>query len=305
MNEFADLVVGEPGAGVRGDAFLREAASFDALAPLLTDRIDAPLLDRCPKVKLVANVAVGFDNVDLSACAARNITVTNTPGVLTETTADLAFGLLLAAARRIAEGDRTVRAGKFHGFRFDTLVGVPVHGSTLGVVGFGRIGQAMARRARGFGMHVLYTQKTRLDPRLETALGATYVTLEELFAQADAVSLHCPLTDTTRGLVSEKLLATMKPGSILINTARGACVDEAALAKALRHGPLGAAGLDVFARESATEVSIDPDLLACENAVLTPHIGSSDLPTRIAMAEIAAENVVAFFRGEVPPNAVR
>ncbi|HWL87867.1 MAG TPA: D-glycerate dehydrogenase [Polyangiaceae bacterium] len=303
--EAGDVVLGASGVGVRGEEFLARAASFDGLVTLLTDRVDDALLDRMPTLRLVANVAVGVDNIDLAACAARKVTVTNTPGVLTETSADLAFALLLAAARRVAEGDRLVRAKQFHGFRFDMLVGVPVHGSTLGLVGFGRIGQAMARRARGFGMHVLYTQKTRLAPQLETALGATYVGLEELFAEAHMVSLHCPLTDETRGLVSERLLARMRPGSILVNTARGACVDEAALARALRDGPLGAAGLDVFAREGATRVDIDDALLACDNMVFTPHIGSADLPARTAMAEIAAQNVAAFFRGEDPPNAVR
>ena len=300
-----DVILGESGVGVRGDAFLARAASCDAIVTLLTDRVDAALLDRLPALRLVANVAVGTDNIDLARCAARQVVVTNTPGVLTEATADLAFGLLLAASRRIAEGDRMVRAGDFHGFRFDTLVGARVHGATLGIVGFGRIGQAMARRARGFGMHVLYTQRTPLIPRLETALGATFVPLDALFAQSDVVALHCPLTDETQHLVSTRLLASMRPGSILINTARGACVDEAALAIALRDGPLAAAGLDVFARESATTVRIDSELLARANVVFTPHIASADLSTRIAMAETAARNVVAFFHDGSPPNVVR
>ncbi|WP_394828828.1 2-hydroxyacid dehydrogenase [Pendulispora albinea] len=304
LRAIGDVTLGEPGVGVRSPDFLAHAASFEALVTYLTDAVDRALLERLPALRLVANVAVGVDNIDVAACAERGVIVTNTPGVLTEATADLAFGLLLAASRRIAEGDRMVRAGGFHGFRFDTLVGARVHGATLGIVGFGRIGQAMARRARGFGMHVLYTQRTPLIPRLEAALGAAYVTMDELFKRSDAVSLHCPLTNETRGLVSAELLATMKPGSILINTARGACVDEAALANALREGPLGAAALDVFARESTSSVHIDQELLAQDNVVFTPHIASADRSTRTAMAETAAENAVAFFRDGTPPNIV-
>ncbi len=299
-----EVVLGEPGLGLLSPSFAAGAGSFDALLTLLTDTVDEALLGRAPRVRLVANMAVGFDNVDLAACRARQVTVTNTPGVLTEATADFAFALLLAAARRVAEGDRLVRAGGFHGWRPDLLLGTKVFGKTLGILGLGRIGQAVARRARGFGMHVLYHQRSRLAEPMERALGATYVALDDLFAAADFVSLHCPLTDSTRGLVSRARLAKMRPGAVLVNTARGACVDELALAEALAKGPLGAAGLDVFAGEEARAVHVPAALLACPNVVFAPHIASGDAETRAAMADRAAKNVLAFLSGATPPDAV-
>jgi glyoxylate reductase len=208
----------------------------DAWVTLLTDHVDAARLESAPRLRIVANVAVGIDNVDLTACNARGVFVSNTPGVLTEATADLAFGLLLAAMRRIAEGDRLVRSHGWTGWSPTLLVGKRVCGATLGIVGMGRIGQAVARRARGFDMPVLYAQRAPLSPALELALGATYATLDDLLARSDVVSLHCPLTDETRGLLSSERLARMKPGSVLVNTARGAVVDEAALARALEKG---------------------------------------------------------------------
>ena len=241
----------------------------------------------------MANVAVGVDNVDLAACAARGVTVTNTPDVLTEATADLAFGLLLAAARRIAEGDRLVRQGGFTGWTPTFMLGARVHGATLGIVGMGRIGQAVARRARGFSMNVLYSQRTRLEAVVERSLAASYVGLDELVARADFVSIHCPLTSATTHLFDETRLARMKAGSILVNTARGPIVDEEALARALDHGPLAAAGLDVFEHEPA----VHPTLLARSNAVLSPHIGSADGPTREAMASRAIANVLEVLAG--------
>lgn len=285
------VVVGD---GVRGEAFSKGADSFEAILTLLTDAIDEQLLERAPRVRLVANMAVGVDNVDLRACHARGIAVTNTPGVLTEATADLAFALLLAAARRVVEGDGILRRGEFPGWTPTTLLGAPVHGSVLGIIGLGRIGQAVARRARGFGMHVCYTQRNRLDEKLERALGATFVTVDELFRGCDFVSIHCPLTPETHHVASRERIASMKPGSVLVNTSRGPCVDEAALADALDKGPLAAAGLDVFEREP----EVDARLRARTNAVLTPHIGSADRRTRAAMAALAADNVIAFARGE-------
>ncbi len=295
-----DVVVGEERVGVGGDAFLRDAATFDAIVSLFNDRIDTALLDRAPRLRLVANFAVGYDNVDVSACAARGIVVTNTPGVLTEATADLAFGLLLSTARRITEGDRLVRRGVFHGLTPSFLVGAPVHGTTLALVGLGRIGQAMARRARGFGMHVIYTSRTRAPLDVERSLGVTAVEMDESFARADFVSLHCPLTPETRHLVNAARLAGMKPGAILVNTTRGAVVDEAALATALAHGPIGGAGLDVY----EDEPRVHPALLGLENVVLAPHIGSADRPTREAMARIAVDNVLAVLAGRAALNPV-
>lgn len=271
----------------------QDLATFDALVTLLTDRVDAALLRRAPRVRVVANVAVGVDNVDLAACRARGVRVTNTPEVLTEATADLAFGLLLAAARRIAEGDRAIRSGGFPPWTPTTFLGAPVFGASLGILGMGRIGAAVARRARGFGMRVFYTQRTRLSRGLERALLSTFVSPDDLFGRCDFVSVHCPLTDETRHVVSAARLRSMKPGSVLINTARGGCVDEAALAAALLGGPLAAAGLDVFEHEPR----VHPDLLKRDNVVMTPHVASADRRTREAMARLAADNVAAFARG--------
>ena len=287
--------------GIGSEAFGAVADRVEAIVALLTDRIDDTLLARCPRLRVVANVAVGVDNVDLAACAARGVIITNTPDVLTESTADLAFGLLLSAARRIAEGDRYIRSGSWKGWTPTFFLGRRVHGITLGLVGMGRIGGAMARRARGFGMHVFYSQRRRLPEGLERALGATWVaSLDELVAEVDAISIHCPLTTETRHLFDAGRLAKMRPGSILVNTARGAIVDEAALAHALANGPLAAAGLDVF----EAEPNVLPALAACENAVLAPHIGSADRPTREAMAGLATDNVLAVLAGRIPLTPV-
>jgi len=288
-------------AGIVSPAFAACAGRVRGIVALLTDRIDGALLARTPRLAVVGNVAVGVDNVDLSACAARGVVVTNTPDVLTEATADLAFGLLLAAARRICEGDRIVRAGGWTGWTPTYLLGARVHGMQLGIVGLGRIGKAVARRARGFGMQVGYSGRRREPEPIERALGATWVPdLDELLARSDAVTIHVPLTSETRHLISRERLARMQPGSILVNTARGPIVDEAALADALEHGPLGAAGLDVF----EAEPRIHPALLARANAVLAPHIGSADRPTREAMASTAAANVIRVLRGEPPLTPV-
>jgi glyoxylate reductase len=296
----AEVTIDEAREGVYGEVFVRGAAEWDALITLLTDRIDDALLARAPRVKVVANVAVGVDNIDLDACRARRVVVTNTPGVLTETTADFAFGLLLATARRIAEGDRAVRAGDFVGWAPTLLVGKRVHGASLGIVGLGRIGQAVARRARGFGMRVAYTQPRRLDEAIERALGATWLPLDELVSTSDFVSLHCPLSEATRHLLNRTRLQSMRKGSVLVNVARGACVDEGALADALERGPLAAAGLDVFENEPV----VNPRLLALSNVVLTPHLGSADGPTRQAMAAAAVDAVLAVLEGREPPNRV-
>lgn len=288
-------------AGVVSAAFAACADRVEALVVPLTDRIDGALLARAPRLRVVANIAVGVDNVDLEATRDRGVVVTNTPDVLTEATADVAFGLLLAASRRLAEGDRLVRAGGWQGFTLTFMLGARVHGASLGIVGLGRIGKAVARRARGFGMHVGYTQRKRLPEALERALGVTWVpALADLLAWSDIVTLHCPLTAETRHLIGEPELSAMRPGSVLVNTSRGALVDEPALARALRDGPLAAAGLDVF----EDEPRVHPELLALPNAVFSPHLGSADAPTRSAMAELAIENVRRVLAGEPPRTPV-
>jgi glyoxylate reductase len=275
----------------------RRARDVDGLLSLLTDRVDRALLAHAPHLRVVANCAVGYDNVDLGAAAARGIVVTNTPDVLTETSADLAFALILAAARRVCEGDRLVRAGRWRGWSPDLLLGRDVHGATLGIVGLGRIGAAVARRARGFGMRVLYHQRRRAA---HPPAAATRVSLARLLAMADVVSLHVPLTAATRHLIGARELARMRRGAILVNTSRGAVVDEAALVRALTSGKLAAAGLDVFAREP----HVSRELRALPNVVLTPHVASATTATRARMAVVAARNLAAALAGRRPPNAV-
>ena len=267
----------------------------DALVCLLLDTIDDAVLAAAPKLKIVANCAVGVDNIDLAAAARRNICVSNTPDVLTEATAELAFTLMLAAARRIGEGERLIRSGTWTGWALDQLLGVDLHGKTLGILGFGRIGQAMARRALGFGMRVVYA-----DPHEVTAGSAKRVTIDELFATADVVSVHCPLTPETYKIVDARRLGLMKRTAILVNTARGDCVDEPALIAALTSGALFGAGLDVFVGEP----KIHPDLLTCPRLVLAPHIGSATTETRTAMAQLCADAVIAVLSGRRPANLV-
>lgn len=281
------------------DVLTREVADIDGLYCLLTDRIDAALLEHAPKLRVVSQMAVGYDNVDVAACTARGIPVGNTPGVLTETTADLTFGLLLATARRIVEGANAVQAGQWRTWIPLWLTGPDVHGATLGLVGMGRIGLAVARRARGFDMRVLYHNRT---PSAEAeAVGAQYVDLDALLARSDFVSIHCPLSPATRGLVSEAFLRAMKPSAMFINTARGPIVDEAALYKALSEGWIAAAGLDVTTVEP---IPMDSPLLSLPNCLILPHIGSASVPTRTRMAVMAAENLLAGLAGERPPHCV-
>ena len=289
-----EALIGEPVRQV-DPAYLPEAlAEAEALVCLLTHRIDAALLDRAPRLRVVANYAVGHDNVDLAAATARGIAVTNTPDVLTEATADLAFALLLAAARRLGEGERLVRAGRWTGWEPGQLLGTDVWGRTLGIVGLGRIGAAMARRGRGFGMPILYSQRHPAPP--EVAAGAEHVPLDELLARADAISIHCPLTPATRHLIDAAALARMKPTAILVNTARGPIIDEAALADALAAGRIAGAGIDVFEREP----EIHPGLLASERAVLAPHLGSATTTARRRMAELCARAVRSVLAGQRP-----
>jgi len=281
---------------------LRRGPGHEYIFCLLTDTIDEQFLKACaeanPRTKMIANMAVGFNNVDLAAATRLGIAVSNTPGVLSDTTADLAFGLLMATARRIPEAERYLRAGKYTGWGPLLLCGAEVHHATLGLVGCGRIGKIMARRASGFDMKILYSNVHRMSPEEEAEYHATYLPLDELLQQADFVSLHTPYMPATHHLIGERELGLMKPSAILINTARGPVVDEKALVRALQRGQIAGAGLDVFEHEPAVE----PELLTMENVVLLPHIGSASLQTRALMATMASDNLVAFHKGQRPPN---
>ena len=279
---------------------LARLADRDGLICQLTDRIDSGLLDAVPNVRIVSNVAVGFDNIDIPAATERGVIVTNTPGVLTDTTADLAFALILGAGRRLGESERYLRAGRFRQWRIDLLTGWDIWGSTLGVLGMGRIGQAVARRGRGFNMQVLYYDPFRQSEDRERELGIEYVSKDELLAQADFLSLHCALTPDTHHLIGADELSAMKPTAVLVNTSRGPVVDEAALADALQAGVIAAAGLDVFEHEP----EVHPKLLGLENALIVPHIASASVATRTRMCVMAAENMVAGLAGHRPPNIV-
>ena len=258
------------------------------------------VLQQAPKLRVVSNTGVGYDNIDVAACTRRRIPVTNTPGVLTETTADLAMALLLAVARRMVEGDRFVRDGQWREWKWDLLHGVDVHGKTLGLLGFGRIGQAMARRGRGFSMRILYHARHRVAESMERELEARYVDRDTLLGESDFLSLHLPLTPETRHVIGAKEFALIKPTAFLINTARGAVVDEEALAEALKAHRIAGAGLDVFEREPW----VHPALLEMKNVVLMPHVGSATAETRLKMAMLAAENLLAALDGRRPPNVV-
>lgn len=283
------------------EELLRRVAGADAVVSLLTERIDAELLDAAgPQLKVVANVAVGYDNIDVPACTERGIVATNTPGVLTDATADIAMGLILMATRRLGEGERLIRSGQAWKWGMFFLLGSSLQGKILGVVGMGGIGQATARRAKAFGMEIVYQSRSELDPVIAAELGARRVDLDELLAVSDVVSLHCPYGPATHHLIGAEQLAAMKSSAFLVNTARGPIVDEAALASALREGVIAGAGLDVFEREP----QVHPELLELENAVLVPHLGSATVETRTAMAMLAADNALAVLSGEQPPAPI-
>lgn len=279
--------------------FLSEIENRDGLFCLLTDRIDSEAIGKMKQMKIIANCAVGFDNIDVQAATQRGIMVTNTPGVLTEATADLAWALILAVARRIPEADRFLRAGKFKEWGLMLMLGSPVYGKTLGLVGAGRIGGAVALRARGFQMNILYYDAVR-NERIEKEAGARWVELPELLRESDIISIHLPLDKTTYHLIGEREFAMMKPTALLINTARGPIVDEKALIKALKTGQIAGAGLDVFEHEPR----VPRELKALRNTVLLPHIGSATRETRTQMAVMAAQNLVAALNGQTPPNLV-
>ncbi|MGI6148449.1 MAG: D-glycerate dehydrogenase [Firmicutes bacterium] len=282
------------------DELLTYVKDADAIISMLSDPIDADVLAAGKNLKVVANYAVGFNNIDVAAATARGIAVVNTPGVLTEATADLAWALLLAVSRRVLEGDAMTRAGKFRGWAPELLLGVPVYGQTLGIVGAGRIGRAVARRARGFGMRILYHNRSRLAAEVEQELGMAYASLDELLAESDFVSLHCPLTPETHHLIGAAELSKMKPTAVLINTARGPVVDEQALLTALRNKQIFGAGLDVYEREPM----LTPGLADLPNVILTPHIGTGDVRTRVAMVDMVVDDVIAVLENRRPRHIV-
>jgi glyoxylate reductase len=282
------------------DELVQAVAGVDGLLCVVTDCVDDAMLASSPALKVVSTVAVGYDNIDVAAATARGVAVANTPGVLTESSADLAWGLLFSIARRITEGDRYIRAGKWREWKLLLMAGHDVYAQTLGIVGMGRIGQAVARRAGGCGMRILYHNRQRVDASLEAELGARWVTLPELLEQADFVSLHVPLAPATTRFIGEAELRRMKPTAYLINTARGAVVDEQAVIRALQEGWIAGAALDVFEQEPEVPLA----LRELENVVLVPHIGSASVATRTRMAVMAAENLAAVLRGERPQNVV-
>ncbi|MCL4154032.1 UNVERIFIED_CONTAM: hypothetical protein GTU68_051994 [Idotea baltica] len=272
----------------------------DGLLCLLTDTIDVDVLDANPNLKVVANYAVGFNNVDVPAATERKIPVTNTPGVLTETTADMAFALLMAAGRRVAEGDRFVRTKAWGGWGPLQFLGADITGATLGLIGLGRIGKAMVRRAKGFDMNVVYWNRTRLSQEEEQQLGVTYGSMNEVLGQSDFVSLHVSLSEQTWHLIGSEQLKRMKPTASIINTARGPVIDEKALVHALQTGTITSAGLDVFENEP----QLEPELYSLDNVVVAPHLGSATIGTRTKMGDIAIENCLAACRGDRPLNIV-
>lgn len=296
LKEHAEVDYAGNDEGLTADELKERARNKQAIVAQLTDKFPAPVIDSLSGVQIIANVAVGFDNIDVPAATRKGILVSNTPDVLTETTADFAFALLLAAARRVVEAHQFVHAGQWRKWAIDLLVGHDVHHRTLGIFGMGRIGQAMARRGRGFSMRILYHDAMRAQESIERELGLEFVPTEQLLREADFVSLHVPLLDSTRKLIGEPQLKMMKKTVILVNTARGPVVDEAALAKALAGGWIAGAGLDVFEREP----EVNPELLKLSNVVVAPHIASASIDTRREMSMLAARNAVAALEGQRP-----
>ena len=279
---------------------LQRVRDKDALICLLTEKVNDELLDAAPRLRIAATVSVGFDNIDVPACTRRKVVATHTPGVLDDTTADFAFALMMAVARRIVEGDAWMRSGDWPGWDLDQLCGGDIWGKTLGILGFGRIGRGVAQRARGFRMRILYNDAVRPSPEIEKELGAEFVERDRLFAESDFISVHVPLLPDTHHLIGGENLARMKRTAYLVNTSRGPVVDEVALLAALDAGQLAGAALDVFENEP----KVHPGLVARKDVILTPHIASASVETRTKMAVMAAENVIALFDGRRPPNAL-
>lgn len=300
LKVFAEVDYEATDDGLAPQELVERARGKQAIVSQLTDTFSAEVISRLEGVRVLANVAVGFDNIDVAVATSRRIAVTNTPDVLTETTADFAWTLLMAAARRIVEAHQFLHSGQWRRWTIDLLVGRDVHGRTLGIFGMGRIGQAVARRARGFGMRVLYHDSMRAAESLERELGLEFTLPDRLLAESDFVTLHVPLLDSTRKLIGAAELRKMKPTAILVNTSRGPVVDEAALADALSSGLIAGAALDVFENEP----HVHPKLLELDNAVLAPHIASASVDTRRRMCMMAAENAAAVLEGRRPPNLV-
>ena len=296
LEQHFEVTVRDEVRPITKEELLQQVRGAKGLLCLLTDPVDEDVLVAGDQLVCVSNYAVGYDNIDVAAATRLGIVVTNTPGVLTETTADLAFALLLSAARRIVEADSFMRSGKFKGWDPMLLLGWDVCGATLGIIGFGKIGRAVARRARGFDMRVLYFGRRRLPAAEEERLGAAFAPLERLLRESDFVSLHVPLSRETAHLIGEEQLRLMKPTAVLVNTSRGPVVDERALADALRKGTIAAAGLDVYENEP----DVDPILASLPNVVLAPHIGSASLKTRSTMAKLAAQNLIDAILGRRP-----
>jgi len=282
------------------ERLLEEIADCQGLLCTISDTIDARLMDAAPQLKVVANYGVGYNNVDVETATQRGILVTNTPGILTNATADITMALILAVGRRVVEGDRMVREGRFRFWSPFHFLGSEVSGKTLGIIGLGRIGRAVARRASGFGMKLLYHNRRRIPPEREAALRVEYTDLESLLSESDFVSLHVPLTEETHHLIGARELSFMHSGAFLINTARGSVVDEKALLDALHRGAIAGAGLDVYENEP----ELTPGLCELDNVVLLPHVGSATVETRYKMAAMAVENLVAGLAGRIPPNCV-
>jgi gluconate 2-dehydrogenase len=300
LAEHCEVEANQPDKPFDAAALAKHLKDKDGVVCCLTDRIDAALVAACPRLKVVANIAVGYNNIEVPACTARGVMVTNTPGVLDDSTADLAWTLILATARRLTEAEAYVRAGNWQGWHLKQLLGVDVHHATLGVIGMGRIGRQIVRRAAGFKMRVLYHNRNRIPADVEKWLNAEYATKDQLLAQSDFVVLQVPYSPATHHYIGAAELKKMKPTAILINSTRGGVVDDAALIDALKNGRLRAAGLDVFENEP----KLNPGFLELKNVVLAPHVGSSTEATRRAMAMTAAKNAVAVLIGGVPPNLV-
>ena len=300
LEKILDVEYWTPAERISREELLKRVADKDALVCLLTEKANEQLLAAAPKLRIVATVSVGYDNIDVPVCTRRKVVATNTPGVLDETTADFTWALLLAVARRLVEGDAWTRTGTWPGWDIDQMLGFDVHSKTLGIIGMGRIGQRVARRAQGFGMRVLYANRTRVVTEIEAVLGAKFVSLEKLLGESDFVSLHVPLTPDTRHLISRSAFEKMKGTAYLINTTRGPVVDEAALVDALERKLIAGAALDVYEREP----EVHPGLISRKDVVLAPHLGSATIETRTKMAVMAAENVAALFEGRRPPNAL-